>query len=147
MSESLRQLIEPVIESLGYELWHLEMIGGSSNGLLRIYIDHENGIALDDCERVSREVSAVLDVEDPLQSRYRLEISSPGLDRPLATEAHFQRFVGEKVRVTLFAPIEGSRKYKGLLTNSDQGEIRLNCDGVVINVPLSSIAKARLVAG
>ena len=146
MSESLRQLLAPVVESLGFELWHLEMVGGGTNGLLRVYIDHENGIDLNDCERVSREISAVMDVEDPLQSRYRLEVSSPGLDRPLVTQAHFERFVGEQVRVTLYAPIEGSRKYKGVLTGVDSGELRLNCDGVVVNVPLGSIAKARLDA-
>jgi len=146
MSESLRQLAQPVVESLGYELWHLEMVGGGNNSLLRVYIDHENGIALEDCERVSRELSAMLDVEDPMSQRYRLEISSPGLDRPLVTEAHFERFIGEKVRVTLYAPVEGSRKYTGILTEFEQDNLRLNCDGVVVNLPFSSVAKARLAA-
>jgi len=145
MSQSLRQLVEPIVESLDYELWHLEMVGGGNNSLLRLYIDHENGITLEDCTRVSREVSAVLDVEDPMSQRYRLEISSPGLDRPLVTEAHFRRYIGEKVRVNLFAPIDGARKYKGVLTNFDDDELRLNCDGVVVNLPFASVAKARLV--
>lgn len=146
MAQSLRQLVQPVIESVGYELWHLEMIGGGSNGLLRIYIDHENGITLEDCERVSREVSALLDVEDPVSQRYRLEVSSPGLDRPLVEEAHYLRFIGEKIRVTLFAPVDGRRKLAGVLTGVERGEVQLNCDGENLSLPLSSIAKARVAA-
>lgn len=146
MTASLRQIVQPVIDSLGFELWHMELEGGGNSSLLRLYIEHADGITLEDCERVSREVSATLDVEDPFSARYRLEISSPGLERPLVSEAHFRRFIGEKIRVSTYAPVEGKRKFMGVLTEVDQDQVRLNCEGEIVCLTFADIAKARLAA-
>lgn len=145
MSQRLTGLLEPVIEDLGYELWHLELVGGGSNRVLRVYIDSPNGIALDDCEQVSQELSACLDVADPIQSEYSLEVSSPGLDRPLFTDEHFRRFVGYQVSVRTYAPVDGKRRFDGVVRSMENDELRLDIDGEEVVLPRSAIAKARLV--
>lgn len=151
MSQRLVQLLEPVVEDLGFELWHLEVEGSGGNRLLRLYIDvpeggESVGIVIEDCERVSREVGAALDVADPLSGGYRLEVSSPGLDRPLVKPAHFRRFLGQGARVTLYAPIEGRRRFNGVLRDLDDESVRLEYDdGRTVALPYTAIAKARLV--
>lgn len=145
MSQRLVKILEPVVEDLGFELWHLELEGSGDNRLLRLYIDAPEGIVLEDCERVSHEVSATLDVADPLPGAYRLEVSSPGLDRPLTKPEHFRRFLGERARVTLYAPLEGRRRFNGVLSDADDEGVRLECDGEPVTLPFASIAKARLV--
>lgn len=145
MSQRLLQVLEPVVEDLGFELWHLELEGAGGNRLLRLYIDAPEGVQLEDCERVSHEVSATLDVADPLPGAYRLEVSSPGLDRPLVKPEHFRRFLGERAKVTLYAPIEGRRRFIGVLHGLDDEAVRLECDGEVVTLPYATIAKARLV--
>lgn len=145
MSQRLLQVLEPVVEDLGFELWHLELEGAGGNRLLRLYIDAPEGVQLEDCERVSHEVSATLDVADPLPGAYRLEVSSPGLDRPLVKPEHFRRFLGERAKVTLYAPIEGRRRFIGMLHGLDDEAVRLECDGEVVTLPYATIAKARLV--
>lgn len=145
MSQRLLQLLEPVVEDLGFELWHLELEGSGNNRLLRLYIDAEEGIVVEDCERVSREVGAALDVADPLPGAYRLEVSSPGLDRPLARPEHFRRFLGQKARVTLYAPIDGRRRFAGVLRDLDDDNVHLEYDDGTVALPLTAIAKARLM--
>lgn len=145
MSQRLLQVLEPVVEDLGFELWHLELEGAGGNRLLRLYIDAPEGVQLEDCERVSHEVSATLDVADPLPGAYRLEVSSPGLDRPLVKPEHFRRFLGERAKVTLYAPIEGRRRFIGVLHGLDDEAVRLECGGEVVTLPYATIAKARLV--
>lgn len=144
MSQRLVQILQPVVESLGYELWHLELEGAGSNRLLRLYIDAPGGIALEDCEAVSREVGAALDVADPIPDAYRLEVSSPGLDRPLVTADHFRRFAGRRARVRLYAPIDGRRRFTGVILGYDDEGLRLDCDGEEVTLASSAIAKARL---
>lgn len=151
MQERLLTLLEPVVEGLGYELLHLELEGHGHNALLRLYIDHRAGsgaateVTLGDCETVSREVSAFLDVADPIPEAYRLEISSPGLDRPLTKREHFERFAGHEARVVLRAPANGRRKFKGVIDNvSDEG-VCLIMDGERVALPLDAIRTARLV--
>ena len=140
-------IVEPVIEGLGYEVVDIEYRPHPTDGLLRIYIDGPNGIVLDDCTAVSHQISSVLDVEDPIPGFYHLEISSPGLDRPLFTEAQFERFVGSEVRIQLETPmIDGRRKYKGKLLGISGGEVRILQDGEEVDLPFSQIQKARLVA-
>ncbi len=107
--------ILPTIKALGYELWACLYLTQGQHSVLRVYIDSEKGIKLADCERVSRQISALLDIESPLAGRYNLEVSSPGLDRPLIKEKHFQRYVGHKIRVSTQTPIDKLRKFKGLL--------------------------------
>src|SRR5690348_7315317 len=141
MRETLLKLLEPAIEALGYELVELEF----PPQLLRIYIDREGGVTVDDCEAVSRQVSAVLDVEDPIPGAYTLEVSSPGLDRPLRKEADFVRFAGEQVKLELALPKDGRRRYTGTLKGCKAGEVTVEVDGVEHTLPLADIGKARLV--
>lgn len=108
----LAALLGPTIEALGLELWGIEYAPSRSNGLLRIYIDHaERPITLEDCEAVSREVSASLDVADPISGQYTLEVSSPGLDRPLFEATHYARFIGHDAKVQLIAPLAGRKRF------------------------------------
>jgi ribosome maturation factor RimP len=143
--DSLIRLLEPTIERLGYELTDLELKLGGRDGLVRIYIDKDGGIDVDDCEAVSHQVSAILDVEDPIPSHYTLEVSSPGLDRTLTKPAHFQRFMGEDVRVKLRFPLDGRRNFKGALKSADDENIEVEVDGESHSLPLSTIESARLV--
>ncbi|MAA75544.1 MAG: ribosome maturation factor RimP [Salinisphaeraceae bacterium] len=138
-------MMAPIVTSLGYELWHLEQSGKDNTALLRVYIDAPEGITLEDCERVSRELSAALDVEDPISGAFDLEVSSPGLDRPLVTAEHFRRFAGEQARFTLFAPIEGKRKFAAVIVAVDDNEVEVHVDGDRLQIAYSAIAKARLV--
>ena len=113
--------------------------------MLRVYIDHEDGITLDDCTSVSHQLSGVLDVEDPIRGHYDLEVSSPGLDRPLFTVEHYERFRGRKVRVKLAAKLDGRRNHEGLLAGVRDAELILDVDGEIRNLPLDMIESARLV--
>ena len=112
-SGKLTSLLQPLVEDLGYEFVGLQYSGNPKHPVLVIYIDAPDGIAVEDCAKVSREIAAILDVEDPIAGKYRLEVSSPGLDRPLFTLAQFQQFSGEVAQIFLFAPRDGRRKYKG----------------------------------
>lgn len=141
----LWQLLEPVVTGMGYELVEVEYNPSSRHGLLRLYIDHEDGIQLDDCTDVSNQVSALLDVEDPIPGHYNLEVSSPGMDRPLLRVSDFERFIGEIVKLKTAMAIDGRRNYKGRLRGVDGDEVHIECDGQQFYLPLASIEKARLV--
>jgi ribosome maturation factor RimP len=143
--DELANLLEPTVERLGYELVDLEARVGGKGGLVRLYIDKPDGIDLDDCEKVSRAVSALLDVEDPVPGNYNLEVSSPGLDRKLTKVEHFQRFTGETVKVQMRFPIEGRRRFRGTLVSSDEENIVVEVDGESFSLPLKTIDTARLV--
>jgi ribosome maturation factor RimP len=143
--DELANFLEPAVERLGYELVDLEVRLGGKGGLVRLYIDKPDGIDLDDCEKVSLAVSAVLDVEDPVPGNYNLEVSSPGLDRKLTKIEHFQRFEGETVKVQLRFPIEGRRRFRGTLLSSDDENIVVEVDGESFSLPLKTIDTARLV--
>ena len=142
--ERLISLIEPLAAQLGYELVELEFVPGRGRGSLRIFIDRPEGIGISDCERVSREVSALLDVEDPIPNAYSLEVSSPGDDRVLRKPAHFERFKGSRVLVELVAPRAGRRRYTGMLQEVAATGVTLNVDGARVDLPFGEIAKARL---
>lgn len=141
----LARLLEPTVEGLGYELADLELRIGGKNGVVRIFIDRPEGVGLDDCEVVSRQVSALLDVEDPVPGHYVLEVSSPGLDRKLTKPAHFQRFVGEEVRVQMRFPVEGRRRFRGKLLSAGEKTIGVEVDGITHSLPMATIDSARLV--
>jgi ribosome maturation factor RimP len=143
--DNVQKLVAPAVESLGYELVGVEFLPQGGHGLLRVYIDSEAGITLADCQRVSHQLSGVLDVEDVIKGRYHLEVSSPGLDRPLFEAKHFERFAGSQVNVKLAAPINGRRKLRGVLQGMKGDDVVLDVDGEVISVPLSAIDKANLV--
>jgi len=139
-------IIEPVVEGMGYELVDIEFKPHSTDGLLRVYIDREGGIQLEDCSAVSSQISSVLDVEDPVPGQYNLEISSPGLDRPLRKAADFERFAGETVKIKLSVPtLEGQRNFTGELKGVQGDEVILEMDGETHYLSLGSIDKARLV--
>ena len=143
--EELMQLLEPAVERLGYELSDLEVKLGGRDGVVRLFIDKAEGVGLEDCEAVSRQVSALLDVEDPLPGHYVLEVSSPGLDRRLTKVEHFQRFMGEDIRVKLRFPIEGRRNFRGALRAADEENIEVEVDGESHRLPMSTIESARLI--
>ena len=128
MGEELATLLEPTVERLGYELADLEVRVGGKSGVVRLFIDKPDGIGLEDCEKVSRAVSALLDVEDPLPGNYDLEVSSPGLDRTLTKIEHFQRFMGQTVKVKLRIPREGRRRFRGTLLSVDDENIVVEVD-------------------
>ncbi|MBT8081158.1 MAG: ribosome maturation factor RimP [Gammaproteobacteria bacterium] len=143
--EELAKLLEPTITRMGYELVDLEARLAGKGGLVRLYIDKPDGIDLDDCEKVSLAVSALLDVEDPVPGNYNLEVSSPGLDRKLTKVEHFQRFAGETVKVQMRFPIDGRRRFRGTLVTSDEDNIVVEVDGEPYRLPLKTIDTARLV--
>jgi len=143
--DRIQQLVEPIVEDLGYEFVGLEYSSNPKNRLLRLYIDQpETGIDLEDCETVSREVSAVLDVEEPISGQYTLEVSSPGVERPLFTAAQFERFIGETARVQMRSPVDGRRRFKGRIVAVDGEVVRLEVDGAEFELDASAMDKARL---
>jgi len=141
----LNELLQPLVEDLGYEFIGLEYSSNPKHSVLRIYIDHENGVGVEDCETVSREAAALLDVKDPIRSQYNLEVSSPGLDRPLFTAAHYQEFEGCIAQVNLFAPLDGRRKFSGPILGADETSVHIEQDGSEVTLDLSNVVKARLV--
>jgi len=143
--EQLQAMLAPVIESLGYQCWGIEFISQGRHSLLRVYIDHANGILIDDCEAVSRQVSAVLDVEDPISSEYTLEVSSPGMDRPLFTLEQFAKHVGEQVKIKLRSPFEGRRNFQGLLRSVEGQDVVVLVDDHEFLLPIDLIDKANII--
>lgn len=143
-SAELRKLIEPAVTALGFELVGVEF-NRAKRGVLRVYIDHENGIGVEDCKAVSHQVSGLLDVEDPIRGEYSLEVSSPGLDRPLYQARDFERFAGHEISLRLLTPVDGQRKFKGLLTGMKDNCVVVRMDDEELVVGLDEIDQARLV--
>ena len=141
----LLDLLEGPVAALGYELVDLDLRIGAS-GLVRLFIDSEDGATLDDCETVSRQVSALLDVEDPIPGSYVLEVSSPGIDRRLRTQRHFRRYVNEEVKIQLARPHDGRRRFRGTLADVDEQAVSVVVDGRQWRLPIADIASATLVA-
>lgn len=142
--ENLLKLIEPVVEGLGYECVGIEYNAHPKHGMLRIYIDAEQGVGMEDCTKVSHQVSGVLDVEDPIAGEYNLEVSTPGLNRPLFKLQHFEQFIGHTAQVNLFKPVAGRRKITGLIEKIEDGVVCLQENGQVYEVPFQAMSKARL---
>ena len=146
VQEKLVALIEPLVQTMGYELVLLEFNPHKGSALVRLFIDAPAGITLGDCEKVSREVEGVLDVEDPIPQNYRLEVSSPGLDRPLVKLEHYERFAGQVAKVHLVAPKAGRRKLQGVLKGLKDGRVVLDTtDAGMVELKLDEIERARLV--
>jgi len=144
--KALRQTLATVVEAMGYELVGVEFHARPDNALLRVYLDSEHGISLEDCQRVSHQLGGLLDVEDLIAGRYTLEVSSPGLDRPLFEARHFARFAGSEVRIQLRELLDGRRKLVGrLLGMCDDNVVIVDSEGQEWRVPLERIEKARLV--
>lgn len=143
--DQLQALIAPVVEALGYECWGIEFLSQGRHSLLRIYIDHADGVQIDDCEKVSRQVSGVLDVEDPIPSEYTLEVSSPGMDRPLFSLAQFAAHAGEQVKIRLRSSFEGRRNFQGLLRNVEGEDVVVLVDDHEFLLPIELIDKANII--
>ena len=144
--EHLLELIEPIVTGLGYECVGIELDGSIKNRLLRVYIDHTNGIVLSDCTKVSHQLSGVLEVEDPIAEHYQLEVSSPGLERPLFSLEHFQRFAGQQAQLRLRRLIQDRKKPKGLLIGVQDNLVLLQDEnGSVLEIPFDLIDKAHLI--
>lgn len=142
--ERLLEILEPAVAAMGFELADIDAHFGR-RGLLRLYIDREGGVTVDDCQRVSEQIGALLDVEDPLPGSYVLEVSSPGFDRRLRTLAHLERFSGEQVRVELKDARDGQRRFTGRLVGVEGSTVLLEVDGELTRLPFGDIAVARLV--
>ena len=145
LETQLTEMLEPSVLALGYELGGLEFIRAGEHSTLRVFIDHENGINVDDCAEVSRQISAVMDVEDPITVAYNLEVSSPGLERPLFKAAHYQQFVGHEANIVLKMAMGNRRKWKGDIVAVEGELITLKVDGNEESFALSNISKANLV--
>lgn len=146
LRDTLTAMLQPVVAGLGYDLWELEFLPGRGAALLRIYLDtdaHE-GITVEDCERASRAVSEVLDAADPIPGNYTLEVSSPGMDRPLRVARHFAPFVGEQVFVEMVNAHEERRRFKGRLAAAGEDTIEVEVDGRTYRLPIAGIRKAHL---
>ena len=145
-TNQLQAIIEPAVTAMGFELIGVEYLAQGRHSLLRIYIDSEQGITVDDCGSVSHQVSAILDVEDVIKGVYTLEVSSPGINRPLFTAEHFDRFSGEQAEVKLRAPLNGRRKFKGTLKGVHDNSVVIEVDSEEYSLPIADIEKANLVA-
>jgi ribosome maturation factor RimP len=141
----LRGLLEPSIESLGYELLLLEQTHNENQAVLRVYIDAPGGILLEDCEQVSRQISLILDLEDPIRGGYALEVSSPGADRPLVKPEHFAAVLNQQIRIVSHDYILGRRRFKGRLLEVNDDQLVIEVDSEEYDVPLAGIDTARLV--
>ena len=142
--EKVRQIAAPLAAQDGMELVDVELAGAGGRQVLRLFIDKAGGVSLDDCSSVSRSVSAALDVEDPVDGAYELEVSSPGLDRPLRTPEHFAKFKGSRVRVKTYAPVVDRKTFVGVLKDYVDGEVVVDVDGREFRIPHAQIAKANV---
>jgi len=145
LEERLTEMLAPSVEDLGYELVGIEYIRAGKHSTLRVYIDQEAGILVDDCAAVSRQVSAIMDVEDPITNEYTLEVSSPGLERPLFTAPQYAAFIGEEVKIQLRMPIQNRRRWKGVISSVDGEIISVAVEGKEERFALSNIQKANIV--
>src|SRR5690348_5272436 len=141
VASTLNDQLSSVVESMGYEFVGAQLKGG----ILQLFIDKENGVNVEDCSRVSRQVSALLDVEDPIQGRYTLEVSSPGIEKPLFKTAHYVTQLGKQIKVYVQAPVNNRRKFVGELLRIDDGNIHLLVDNEEIVLPFSEIEKANVI--
>ncbi len=144
MQNELEQLLEPTIQAMGYELWGCEYLSQGKHSLLRIYIDKADGIGIEHCQEVSHQVSALLDVEDPIPGNYSLEVSSPGIPRPLFRGWQYQRYIGQPVQIKTYKPVQGKRKLSGNIVSASENMLELDIDGTHQEILFSNIVKAHL---
>lgn len=147
-SSAIRGCVEPVVRGMGYELVGVEYGGESGNGLLRVYIDSAEGVDVDDCAAVSEQVSTALDVDEPIRDAYTLEVSSPGVNRPLFESVDFERFSGQEafVRIAAGAVPEGRKRFKGVLGGLEGTSLLIEVDGETWRLPLDAVEEAHLIA-
>lgn len=141
----IEAMLQPLLDELGYILWGCEYLAQGKHSLLRLYIDKDGGITIDDCERVSKQISAFLDVEDPIPGNYSLEVSSPGIPRPLFHKEQYRRYLGQLIQVKLYKPINGKRKLTGAIINVSEDILMLKVGEEQLEVQFSHIVKANLI--
>lgn len=146
LEQALTTMLAPAVEALGFELLGLEFVQAGRHSTLRVYIDHDNGITVDNCADASRQISAILDVEDPITNEYDLEVSSPGVDRPLFKPEHYEQAVGEEIRVRTKLPQEGRRNFKGDLQSVNGDMLTIEIDQQPHLVMISNIERANIIA-
>lgn len=144
IQNELVQLLAPTISDMGYELWGCEYLAQGKHSLLRIYIDKADGIGIEHCQEVSKQVSALLDVEDPIPGNYSLEISSPGIPRPLFYSWQYQRYIGQAVQIKTFKPVNGKRKISGIIISVSENAVLVDINGEHQELIFSNIVKANL---
>jgi len=142
--QQMTELLEPTVTGLGYELVGIEFAPVSGRNTLRVYIDSEQGVGVDDCQVVSRQISGLLDVEDPIDGAYALEISSPGIERPLFKTGDYERFSGQKAKIQLKEALHGRKNFTGLMQGIDDGVVLMDIDGEQWRLPLTLIRRAKL---
>lgn len=144
-SDGLTALFTPIVEGLGFALWGVEYRHSQNHALVKVFIDHEDGITVDDCSNVSHQISGILDVEDPISVAYTLEVSSPGVERPLMKQAHYLKYVGQEIKVRLSWAINERKNYLGTLTQVGEEDITINVDGELFELPLNAVKRANLI--
>ncbi|NKF49706.1 ribosome maturation factor RimP [Shewanella sp. WXL01] len=146
LESKLVEMLTGPVEALGFDLWGIEYIQAGKHSVIRVFIDAENGINIEDCAEASRQVSAILDVEDPISTEYTLEVSSPGVDRPLFSAEQYAAYIGEDAKVQLTMPVNGSRNLKGKITAVDGQMLTFTVDGKELIVALDNIRKGNVIA-
>ena len=144
-SDGLTALFAPIVEGLGFILWGVDYRHSQHHALVKIYIDHEDGITVDNCSEVSHQISGILDVEDPISVAYTLEVSSPGVERPLMKQEHYQMYVGQDIKVRLSWAINERKNYLGTLTQVGDEDITVKVDGELFELPLNAVKRANLI--
>lgn len=145
IAKTLSERLAPLVKTMGYELLGCEYQAQGRYSVLRVYIDNEAGVTVTDCSRVSDQLSAILDVEDPIRGHYSLEVSSPGVDRPLFEIAHYQKQIGKRLKVRTYTPIQNQRNFVGVLLRVEGSDIYLQVDKEERKLPFSDIEKANIV--
>jgi len=146
IAATITDLMEPLCNAEGVELVHVEYQREAGGRILRMYIDKPGGVTLDDCADISRQAGDILDVHFDYEGSYRLEVSSPGADRPLVKLKDFERFTGERVRIRIASPLNGRKNFTGILLGVSNGDVKLAVDDRTIPIPFTEITKARLVS-
>jgi ribosome maturation factor RimP len=145
VARRVTDLIRAAVEEEAFELVHVEYQARTGSPVLRVYVDRPGGITLDDCAELSRRIGVLLDVEDLIPNQYVLEVSSPGIERPLFSERDYRRFRGREVRLTTIEKVENRRNFKGVIEDVGDGIVRLNCEGRLYEIPISGIKRGNLV--
>ncbi|MBL4817311.1 ribosome maturation factor RimP [Shewanella benthica] len=146
IEKKLEEMLTSPVEALGHRLWGLEYIQAGKHSILRVYIDNDNGIFIEDCAETSRQISAVLDVEDPISTEFTLEVSSPGVDRPLFSSEQYGSYIDETVKIQLTMPVAGSRNLKGTVIGVEGQTLTLSVDGNELIIALDNIRRGNLIA-
>jgi len=146
LEEKIENLLKPTIESMGFQMWGCEYLPAGKHSTLRVYIDKDpEGVTVDDCGDVSRQVSAIMDVEDPISNAYMLEVSSPGMDRPLFRPEQYRVYEGQEIQLRTAVAIMGRKRFKGIMTQVNEDGIVVEVDGEAYDIPFGQIDKANVV--